>query len=132
MQTQISFGIASESYHAGVSEDGTPFYGEAYFVVAEHADGRRWSHPSYFKGVQVRRSEEGHPLFRDRRREARGLAENTLEIVREVFELSRGDMSFFARMGWTQQPCAYGSTCYSWEDEAERMDQDERSSHGCL
>lgn len=109
------FGITSYLHKFGTTEDGESFTGEVYFIVAELADGSRYSHFATFPGATAEFDDEyGIPFFPDRREEAMAEAESLLARIEN--ELGRSIKINGANClnpeYWTEIAPAYGSSAY--------------------
>lgn len=121
MKTQISFSVVSDLFDAGPDEDGRAYHAEVYYVQAEHADGRRWTHPARFHGAK-RRIHEDSVFFQDLRAHARKQARAVMRIAQVQYDDGGCDLR-----SWEEAPCAYGSAAYGVLDEYDRMDEEERA-----
>lgn len=70
LQDTVTFGIKSEVYKAGSTEDGTPYIAEVFFVVAQEEDGKEWEHPARFPGARYWQNEDSFG-YEDVREEAK-------------------------------------------------------------
>ena len=118
----FQFSIATELHQYGTDEDGTPFLGEVYYVIATNGQGNRFAHPAYFAGCQVEiHPEEGIPCFIDIREKA------TREVTDLLKTLKSNPENEFNSSTWLKIPPAYGSEAYDehatrlWEH---RIDQE--------
>lgn len=98
-------GVATALYHAGTTEDGTPYHAESYYVVLERADGYRLGHNCTFLGAVCHRNpEDGFCFFEDVRSEAKAKAE---DIAARVVARGYVDMAY-----WAEVEAVYGSAYY--------------------
>lgn len=102
----LEFIVASDAVDYGPTEDGQPFVGEVYYILAEDGDGNRWKHHHRFYGV-VRQydPEAGVVAFVDVREGAKARAELLLEKINEAGGYV--DLKF-----WEADRPAYGSVSY--------------------
>ena len=103
----VRFGVVSDLYSAGHTEDGDEFIAEAFFVQAEDSKGNRWLHGAIFHGAEVE-DDDGCFGFRDIREEATAKANLILTAVSKT----RSMEDFYEA-----QPI-YGSSAWSHEDDA--------------
>ncbi len=45
--------IVCDLYHAGMTEDGSPYHAESYYLVIRDIKGKRLAHNMVFKGCEV-------------------------------------------------------------------------------
>jgi hypothetical protein len=101
--------VMSDLYNFGITEDGTPFIGEMYYVQIEDTDGRRFCHDSSFSGVEVSVCDySGETYFIDRREQAIAKAERLATRVNAALKAGRG-VDFDC---WSEVDPAYGSDAY--------------------
>lgn len=101
---KMTFGVASDLYLAGRTEDGHDFTAELYYVVAEDARGNRWRHETNFPGADAQRDEDGFWHFGDVRETAQKRAERLLARVERVGQINPAH--------WRDMRPAYGSAAY--------------------
>jgi hypothetical protein len=100
----LEVGVTSYLHQFGHTDDGVPFIGEVYHLLAEDADGNRWSHSAKFPGVGVLTDEFGQQYFSDIRDQATARAEALLARV-----IARGTIDLYY---WEMSRPAYGSKAY--------------------
>jgi hypothetical protein len=100
---KLIFGVESDLYVAGRTEDGSDFTAELYFVTAEDEHGNRWRHSSTFAGCQVMHDDEGYPHFVD----VRASAET--QALRLQLECERSSVDVTS---WYELRPVYGSSAY--------------------
>jgi hypothetical protein len=92
--------VQSDLYSPGLSDDGTQFTAEVFFLSRELSDGRRFTHVDTFPGAEPWDDGEGSWGYADIRDEAREAAEARLDVVK------------FTDEGWIESDPAYGSEAY--------------------
>lgn len=119
MDKKWTLDIGIDLYHAGVTEDGSDFIAECYYVRANREDGKRTRHNVTFLGAEKETSEDGFDFFLDIRDAARRKAEIMLRILQE----SSQDFG-----QWTEIPPCYGSDYYvasAYEQELIEIEKEE-------
>lgn len=96
--------IHTDLYHAGYTEDGSPYHAECYSIVIEREDGKRLSHNVSFKGCFAHTDEEGYSYFSDIRKEALAKAEHLLSRINEA--------KYINLDYWFEVEARYGSEYY--------------------
>ena len=97
--------IGSELYVAGLTEDGTEYHAERYFIIAEDNEGNRWTHTTRFAGCRVEWDDEvGANLFIDTRPEAHNRAVTLWQRIAKAREI---DLQH-----WSLARPVYGSVAY--------------------
>lgn len=103
--SDLTFGVTSDVYEAGRTEDGQSYTAELYYVMAEDGSGNRWGHIAHFRGCIVICDSEGIARFEDIRANARSRATTLLNKI--VAGGGKLDM-----MRWNIIRPVYGSSAY--------------------
>jgi hypothetical protein len=102
---KLIFGVESDLYVAGRTEDGCDYTAELYFVVAEDDNGNRWRHRDTFAGCRVMDDEEGERHFVDVRASAEASAQRlALASERAASTIDLAE--------WVELRPVYGSAAY--------------------
>jgi hypothetical protein len=102
---KLIFGVESDLYVAGRTEDGENYTAEMFFVVAEDDNGNRWRHPETFAGCRAMFDEENDwPYFVDVRAAAQASAQRLLATERAAASVDLTQ--------WYELPPVYGSPAY--------------------
>jgi hypothetical protein len=106
--------VRSDLHDYGRTEDGAPFVGETYYLVAEYSDGTRYRHDHVFPGVAVVWDrDDAHaygPHFHDIRAKALRAARRVLNRTRAC--LRTGGSLNLGGPHWERISSAYGSEAY--------------------
>jgi hypothetical protein len=111
----LEISAVSDLFNYGMTEDGTPFIAERYFIEAEATNGQRWIHTARFDSVvKVDGGEEcdGMVFFEDHRQEASDKCEALAERIR-LFMNAGGKLD---PVHWIESDPRYGSNAYQTLD----------------
>jgi len=104
MKTEgLEFEAVSDLKEYGFNDDGTPFIGEVFYVVATNARGDRWAHNMRFQGVKLEHYDEG-TAFTDTRAIARFQCNRIINKIK-----ARGYINL---ANWVESRPVYGSEAY--------------------
>lgn len=97
--------MVSDLKHFGYQDDGAPFIGEVYYVVATNERGDRFRHYMDFPGVRVEQDDHtGESMFIDTRTEAQAKGLRLLERIAKADAVSD--------VLWDRTRPVYGSEAY--------------------
>jgi len=95
--------FASDLKDYGLTEDGTPFIGEVFFIEVENKRGDRWRHRTRFDGVRKEQWEEG-TAYLDNRSQACAQCERMVAAIKRAGKIDT--------QHWYAADPAYGSDAY--------------------
>lgn len=108
----IGVAVFSDLFKAGVSEDGSDFISESFYVVVEYDDGTRLQHRHRFCGFRKECCEEtNEPFLCDDRPFAKEQAEALAKSIRD--HLNKGKTLNMEH--WVYHRPVYGSDAYCAE-----------------
>lgn len=124
-QSKYTVSVVSDLYLAGLTEDGTEYHAEIFFVQAENEQGRRFRHALRgYLGAKRVTDEDGLVGFEDVRAEAFARASRLADRINRALE--EGSSLDFAQ--WREIDPAYASPEYiSQGIEAERALADQHN-----
>ena len=100
----LTVGITSTIYSAGLDDCGTQYTAEAYHISAEDKHGNRWMHPYCFATSQRKVDDDGSVYFTDDRVTAKAMAN---KLLARMVRAEAVDLSI-----WNEDHPAYGSKAY--------------------